>query len=113
MTFEMFGKRLEAVKKDFNEIESSTRDFISGLEIFVADVCGVPQSWLLDIVQNELHNLIIAVNPELAGKDDIIEDFINYYMFELDSFQGNIEVDGKKFDLSDDKDVYDYITQGL
>lgn len=111
MTFETFNERLEIVKKDFNEIEDNTRDFISGLEMFVADVCGVPQSWLLDIVQNELYNLIVAVNPDL--KDEAVKEFIDYYMFELDSFQGEIEVDSKKFDLSDNKDVYEYITQEL
>lgn len=111
MIFETFNERLEIVKKDFSEIENNTRDFVLGLEIFVADVCGVPQSWLLDIVQNELYNLIIAVNPE--SKDEAIKEFIDYYMFELDSFQGNIEAGDRKFDLSDNKDVYEYIMQEL
>lgn len=115
MTLEMFKKRLDAVKNDYKMIEKKTDAFIEGMEVFFSDVNGVPQSWLFEIVENELKNLMYAVNENL--EEDSVQDFIDYYLYDGNSFGGDIswEKDGTEFhyDLSKDEDVYNYIANGL
>lgn len=119
MTFEMFKKRLDAVKKDYQQIEEKTDSLIKGLDAFISDAAGVPQTWLLEIVENELKNLMYAtIDNELIDGENSIQDFIDYYLYDGSSFSGEISWesdDGTKFhyDLSKDEDVYTFIRQGL
>lgn len=117
MTFEIFKKRLDAVKNDYKTVEEKTDSLIKGLESFLSDADGVPQNWLFTIIENELKNLIYATNESLANEKDSVQDFIDYYLFDVTPFGGDVswEKDGVEYhyDLSKDEDVYNYIVDGL
>lgn len=118
MTFDLFQTRLALIKQDFNNIETKTDDLIKGLYAYMQDINAIPQSWLFDIIENELANLIFAVNIDLADDYAKVKDFIEYYVFSpTAAFTGEISWEGEEgkhsFDLSKDEDVYEYIKEGL
>lgn len=111
MTFEMFKKRLDVVRKDRQMIEEKTDSFISGLDAFVSDAGGVPQSWLLEMVENELKNLVYAINGDLD--EDSVQDFVDYYLYDCGEINWEKDCVEHQYDLSKDEDTYNYIAGGL
>lgn len=107
MTFDNFEKRLKIIKSDYSEInEKINKKLINDLSIIVEDIQGVSASWLTRIVDNHLVTLFMQVNPELS--EEKAKEEVDYYVWEED-FGGEVELFGENFDLSDDKQLYEYL----
>lgn len=107
MTFDNFEKRLKIIKSDYSEIdEKINKKLINDLSIIVEDIQGVSASWLTRIVDNHLVTLFMQVNPKLT--EEQAKEEVDYYVWE-DDFRGEVELFGENFDLSDDKQLYEYL----
>lgn len=107
MTFDNFEKRLKIIKSDYSEInEKINKKLINDLSIIVEDIQGVSAAWLTRIVDNHLVTLFMQVNPKLT--EEQAKEEVDYYVWEED-FGGEVELLGENFDLSDDKQLYEYL----
>lgn len=107
MTFETFEKRLKIIKDNYDEIDRKiNRKLLDDLGVLFDDLNGVPASWLTRIVDNHLATLFMSVNSNLTEEKALEE--AEYYVWEND-FGGVTEISCKSYDLSDDKQLYDYL----
>lgn len=116
MTQAMFAQRLAEIKSDFQLIDKKVDELVKGLSPIVEDAAGVPATWLSEMIDHHLETLIYAVNDSLQYEPKKVEDFISYYIWEM-NFGGEISwTDDKgehKYDLKDPDNVWDYIKAGL
>lgn len=106
MTKEQFKQRLSQIKKDYQTLETKLNKVLDNLSILYDDLSGVYQSWLSDLLDNHLITLFLAVNPK--AKVSKIKDDVDYYRWEED-FGGEVEVNGTKYNLQNDDELYEYI----
>ena len=107
MTFNDFEKRLKIIKSDYKELETKMNKVLESLTILYDDINGVYQSWLSKIIDNHLATLFMQVNPDIT--EEKAQNEVEYYVWEKD-FGGEVEYISQSYDLSNDKQLYEYLT---
>lgn len=107
MAFTDFEKRLNLIKRDYNEIADKIGwKLLDSLSVIIEDINGVTPTWLTRIVDNHLITLFMQVNPAFTEKQ--AETAAVRYVWEED-FGGLVAVGGVSYDLSDDRQLYSYL----
>lgn len=116
MTLDFFKNRILTIQKHLIKIREASDAFLKILEdTYITDAGGVTSSWQYKLIEDEFVNLCAAVKPNIEWNDQKIEiakNFFEYWVYEF-NFGGEIEVEGKPYDLSDLEQVYNYICNDL
>lgn len=106
ISWELAEKQLDKAKKDFNYIEDSVDKFVTCVP-FIVDCYGVPSTELYKLVEHQVEDVFLAINPGLTQAE--LDDIVGYYIWEGD-FGGYCEnKDGKGYDLKDIKQLMEYL----
>lgn len=110
ISFEVFNKRLDIFKDGFKKIKIEFDYLTEGLSHIIEDNSGVPHTWIYRLAEFQFQNLCLAVNENLP--EQALNDLVDYYIWES-NFKGRIECEENgdycTFDLSDNKQLYEYI----
>ena len=108
MTFQLFKKRLDAIR-DLDVKTDDTVEKFNSNNPFIADARGVRSDFLADLLWEHLFTLFSAVKEAPYNK---IKDFIDYYLYDQ-NYGGEVTYLGQVFHLDDDKELYDYLVEAL